>query len=274
MIKFPVFLFAGRDEVRRDLLVFHDPNEKFKAKSLLPFLGKPLVQWVIDVLEESEYVDKIYILGLNESDADLSGNLEYVPVRTRGTLYSKYKAGLKYLRSKNINPDNIIITFSDIPGMTLKGFNQFMEALQDRRGYDFVLGVVPADIIEDAIPNSERAVARIGKHNLVQGDVLFLSPRAIDEGEEVIKSFSNIRKKRSFKQILKFIAKKPRSWSKILKIFLKTATLEDAVLGFERAFGCKADVVLLDDPGIGMDMDLPGDYEKLEKYVKKIKKID
>ncbi len=274
MIKFPVFLFTGRDEVRRDLLVFHDPSEKYKAKSLLPFLGKPLVQWVIDILEKSEYVDKIYILGLDESDANLSGNLEFVPVRTRGNLYSKYKAGLKYLRSKDINPDNIVITFSDIPGMTLEGFNQFMEALQDKRGYDFVLGAVPADIIENAIPNSERAVARIGKHNLVQGDVLFLSPRAIDEGEEVIISFSNLRKKRSFRQILKFVAKKPKSWSKILKIIMKTATLEDAVLGFERAFNCKADVVLLDDPGIGMDMDLPGDYEKLEKYVKKIKKID
>ncbi len=274
MIKFPVFLFAGRDEIRRDLLVFHDPSEKYKAKSLLPFLGKPLVQWVIDVLDESEYVDKIYVLGLDETDADLSGNLEYVPVRTRGTLYSKYKAGLKYLRSKDINPENIIITFSDIPGMTLEGFNQFMEALQDRVGYDFVLGAVPADIIENAIPNSERAVARIGKHNLVQGDVLFLSPRVIDEGKEVIISFSNLRKKRSFRQILKFVAKKPKSWSKILKVFMKTATLDDAVIGFERAFNCKADVVLLDDPGIGMDMDLPQDFEKLENYVKKIKKID
>ena len=158
--------------------------------------------------------------------------------------------------------------------MTLKGFNKFMEALQNRAGYDFVLGVVPAEIIEDAIPNSERAVAQIGKHNLVQGDVLFLSPRVIDEGEEVIKSFSNLRKKRSFRQILKFVAKKPKSWTKILKIFMKTATIEDAVLGFERAFNCKADVVLLDDPGIGMDMDLPADYAKLETYVKKIKKID
>ncbi|MHA1347553.1 MAG: NTP transferase domain-containing protein [Candidatus Heimdallarchaeaceae archaeon] len=272
MMKFPVFLFAGRDEVRRDLLVFHDPSEKYKAKSLLPFLGKPLVQWVIDVLEESEYVEKIYVLGLDETDADLSGNLEYVPVRTKGSLYSKYKAGLKHLRRKNIDHDNIVITFSDIPGMTLEGFNQFMEALQERIGYDFVLGVIPADVIEEAIPDSERAVARIGKHNLVHADVLFLSPRVIDEGEDVIRSFSNLRKKRSFKQILKFVAKKPKSWSKLLKIFLKTATLEDAVLGFERAFNCKADVVLLDDPGIGMDMDLPSDYAKLEAYVKKIKK--
>ncbi|MBY9001512.1 MAG: hypothetical protein KGD64_11385 [Candidatus Heimdallarchaeota archaeon] len=112
MEQFPVFLFAGRDEIRRDLLVFHDPNEKYKAKSLLPFLGKPLVQWVIDILEESAYIDKIYILGLDESDADLNGNLEFVPVRSRGTLYSKYKAGLKYLRDKNIHPDNIIITFA------------------------------------------------------------------------------------------------------------------------------------------------------------------
>ncbi|MCK5141086.1 MAG: hypothetical protein KAQ70_02745 [Candidatus Heimdallarchaeota archaeon] len=274
MIKFPVFLFAGRDEVRRDLLVHHDPDEQYKAKSLLPFLGKPLVQWVIDVLDQSEYVDKIYVLGLDESDANLKGNLEFVPVRSIGTLYSKYKAGLKYLRSKNINPDNIIITFSDIPGMTLEGFNQFMEALQDKVGYDFVLGAVPADIIEEAIPNSERAVAQIGKHFLVQGDVLFLSPRVIDEGKEAIISFSNLRKKRSFRQILKFIAKKPKSWSKLMKVFLKIASLEDAVVGFERAFDCKADVVILDDPGIGMDMDLPGDYEKLEKYVKKIKKID
>ncbi|MCG3224355.1 MAG: hypothetical protein H7647_07810, partial [Candidatus Heimdallarchaeota archaeon] len=93
------------------------------------------------------------------------------------------------------------------------------------------------------------------------------------EGKEAIISFSNLRKKRSFRQILKFIAKKPKSWSKLMKVFLKIAFLEDAVVGFERAFDCKADVVLLDDPGIGMDMDLPGDYEKLEKYVKKIKKI-
>ena len=274
MSTYPVLLFGGRDTQRRQLLIDLDPEEQYKAKSLIPFLGKPMIQWVIDILEESEFVDKIYILGLEESDAELKGNLEYIPVQTEGMIFSKYKAGLDYLRSKNIHSKKIIIAFADIPGLTLKGFNEFMENVKEREGYDFILSVVPADVIEKAIPNSSRAVADLGKIKLVQGDILMLSPRAIEDGEKVINSFSTVRKKRSFLKLLLYIARKPKAWTKILKVLLKRATLHDGIVGFERAFDCKADAILIDDPGLGMDMDVPGDYERLEEYVKKIKTIE
>ena len=71
--------------------------------------------------------------------------------------------------------------------------------------------------------------------------------------------------------MLRFLARRPRTWPLILKFLLKRARLEDGERAFCLAFDCRAKAVIVPDPGFGMDMDLPEDYEKLERYVRRTK---
>ena len=138
MLKLPVFLFAGRDVQRRQLLVELDPEEKYKAKSLLPFLGKPLVQWVIDILEESEFVDKIYLLGIPHFAPRVRGRikksayiLEHQPLYNNFTWKNYIKKDLKLIK---IHAGVYLKNFSEIKKFNYQG-TDWPTAIQIRKKF-------------------------------------------------------------------------------------------------------------------------------------------
>ncbi|MCE7740227.1 MAG: hypothetical protein KAU62_15565 [Candidatus Heimdallarchaeota archaeon] len=273
MKKYPVFLMAGRDKERREIMKVFDPEMKYKSKCQLDLLGKPIIQWVIDELEKSKYVEQIYILGLSEEDLQLKGNLEYIPVETTAEVYDKYRVGFDYLKEKGRYHDMVIMCGSDIPAVKIESIDEFLQVVSEKDHYDFLWGVVPIEIAEAEFPEPDRTVGHFKDHSLFPGDIFALSYRAIETGEDTIRQFSDSRKKRSFWTVVWFIAKKPRTWLKIIKVFLKRATVKDGIRIFEIAFDCKADIVIIDDLGFGYDMDLIQDYERLERFVAKVKQI-
>ncbi len=271
VVKYPTFLMAGRDVNRRKIMEILDPEEKYKSKILLPMLGRPVIQWVLDELLKSQFVEKIYVVGLKEEDVELKGDVEFIPVETASDFIVKAKEGLEYLKNKGEDPVNIVFVNADVPGISVKSIDSFYSQLQKYEKYDVLLGVVEQEIVELAFPDSKRAPAKFRDYNLIQGEMLAMSPKIIEEKGEIIQEFSNRRKQRSFNVMVKFVARAPRSWYRILKVLLKVAKVRDAIIGVERAFKCKVDVILVEDPGFAMDMDLPEDYEILKKYVEQTK---
>ena len=57
----------------------------------------------------------------------------------------------------------------------------------------------------------------------------------------------------------------------ILKYLLRKLRVADTEESLSKAFGLKLKAAIIPDPGFGMDMDLPGDYEKLKSYVRQVK---
>jgi hypothetical protein len=162
--------------------------------------------------------------------------------------------------------------------MSTDSVNTFFSELEGMDGYDFVLGVVPEALVEEAFPNAQRVVARFTDHQVFPGELYALSPSAIARGQEVIAELSRRRrvkdrqgKRIGLRSVLRFLGRRPRTWPLILKFLLKRARLEDGERVFCLAFDCRAKAVIVPDPGFGMDMDLPEDYEKLERYVKRTK---
>lgn len=275
---YPVFVMCGRDAKRRRLLEVHDPEGKYKAKGLLPFLGKRLVEWQLEVLNQSPYVEGLYLLGLSAEDITFDYPVHYVPVETTADFADKLMAGKAYLENLGKSPGMVVISSSDAPGIRLEEVDAFFEALIAHRESEFVVSLVPEQVAEAEFPRSGRVVARFRDYQLFPGELYALSPRAIDLGHEVINELSARRRKinRNKKKVgmgpmLLFVARRPPMWGVIIKYLLGQATLADAEKGFSKAFGCKTKGVIISDAGFGMDMDLPEDYARLEEYVKKIK---
>jgi hypothetical protein len=276
--RYPVFVMCGRDAKRRRLLEVHDPEGKYKAKALLPFLGKRLIDWQMDVLRKSPYVEGLYLLGLSAEDITFDYPVHYVPVDTTADFADKLMAGKAYLESLGKSPEMVVISSSDAPGIRLEEVNQFFEALIVHQACEFVVSLVPEQVAEAEFPKSGRVVARFRDHQLFPGELYALSPRAIGIGREVINELSARRRKinRNKKKVgmgplLLFVAKRPPMWLVILKYLLGQATLADAEKGFSKAFTCKTKGIIIPEAGFGMDMDLPEDYARLEAYVKKTK---
>ena len=272
--KYPVFVMCGSDYQRRRLLQVIDPEGKYKSKALLPFLGKRLIDWQLGALSKSPYVEGLYLIGLSEEDAQFDYPVDYVPIETSSEFLDKLLTGLDYLSNQGKEPELVVISTCDTPGIREEDINIFFEQLNARDGEEFLLSLVPEDLIEAVFPGSRRVVMRFRDYQLVPGEMYALSPRAIQLGKEFIAGISQRRRqinrqtqKINPAPVIRLLAKKPDMWGVIIKYLLKAASLGDAERALTRSFKCKSKAVIIPDAGFGMDMDLPEDYELLEAYV-------
>ena len=278
--KYPVFVMCGRDAKRRKLMEVHDPEGKYKAKALLPFLGKHLIDWQIEELHKSPYVAEIYLLGLSEADITFDFPVQYVAVETNSSVADKLSAGLAFLTGKGIDPRMIVISSSDTPGIRQQEIDTFIQQLEQMKKVDYVQSLVPEAVGEVEFPRCGRAVARFRDHQVFPGELFAISPRAITIANQAIREINDQRrkinryaKKISIGPMISFIAKRPRTWLFIVKYALKLATLEDAEKALTAAFGIKIKGLIIPDAGFGMDMDLPEDYARLEEFVRRTKMV-
>ena len=232
---------------------------------------KTVLEWVVYEYSKSPYVEKICIVGLSEKDIKFDIPVEYIPVDPYSPISRKYIAGLEYLERNNLPRDKIVFSSSDCPGVKVETLNYFLNEIEKKEGYDFILSAIPLEIVEESFPDSKRGVARLKDINLTQGEIAMLSPYAIRKHVKTVDNITTIRKKRGFWPLFWYVARRPRAWPKLFKIAIKRGTLNDAIIGFSKAFKLKSDVVIINDAGLSLDMDLPEDYDKLKNYVEKMK---
>lgn len=269
---------CGRDEKRRKLLKTIDPEGHYKSKALLPFVGKRLIDWQLEALRQSPYVGEIFLVGLSEADVKFDYPVEYIPVKTESDIADKFIAGVDYLEAQGKNPDLIVISTSDAPGIQPEDINLFFEKVVELNDAEVILSLVPEDVLESAFPGSSRVVIRLKDHHLIPGELYALSPRAIRIGKPVISQLSQRRreinrqkKNISVGPVIRMLAQNPALWPVIIKYLLGTATLANAERAFSKAYDCKSRAVIIADAGFGMDMDLPEDYERLAEFVEQKK---
>ena len=266
--KFPILLLSGRDrDIRREIMQVLDPEEKYKGKCLLPFLGKPVIAWVVEELVKSEYVEGIYSLGVSREDIDFGDQVEYVPVDFCADLQEKYLAGYEYLKAQGKEFDEYIVCMADTPAMTVEVIDEFLSQVAEMEGYDFIIPLVPYELSQKWFPDAGRVTGNFRDYQIFPGEMLSFSPRAIVEGQEVIEEISVLRRKRSFWAVAWYVFKRPATWGKLLKIVLKFAKLKDAIRVLELAFKMKMGWIIIEDLGFGLDMDVSQNYEQLESYM-------
>lgn len=277
--QYPVLVLCGSDKKRRKLLNELDPEHKYKSKALLPFLGKRVIDWQLEAFQASPYVKDMYLLGLTEEDIQFERPVHYIPVNPTSRIDEKLVAGLNYLKDHNEDTNTIIVTTSDTPGLETKSINLFFEAIESLDGmYDGVVTAVPEKAALKEFSTRNRVVARFRDHQVFPGELFALSERAIIGAQKEIQDVSNIRRlfnrqneNISLGPILRYIARKPGLWIMIIRYLLRILTLEEAESALSRAFKFRLKAVIIPDPGFGMDMDLPEDYQSLETYVRRTK---
>ena len=276
--QYPVFVMCGRDAERRKLLEVIDPGGQYKAKALLPFLGKRLIDWQLEELRHCPYIDAIYLIGLSPDDISFDFPINYIPAETTSDFADKLVLGLDYLVSIGKEPDLVVVSSSDAPAINVREINTFFESLVEFQNFDFIISLVPEQIVEAAFPQSGRVTARFKDQQVFPGELFALSPRAIRIGQDVISEIGRRRRKInrqrrniSLGPLLRYLARRPQSWSVLIKYLLGTATLADAERAFSAAFDCATKGVIIPDAGFGMDMDLPEDYSRLQDFVRKTK---
>jgi CTP:molybdopterin cytidylyltransferase MocA len=255
-----------------------DPEGKYKTKALLPFLGKRLVDWQLEALRQSPYIEGLYLLGISQEDAKFDFPVHYVPCETVSEFGDKLIRGLAYLEEEGKTPDTVIISSCDAPGIRVGEINQFFEAIEADPGKEVYISLVPEEVGEAVFPKSGRVVARFKDFKVFPGELMALSPKAIRMQKTVIDELGLQRRKINRKKskislgpMLSYLAKRPSVWPLLIKFGLGKATLADGERGISKTFSTDIKGIIISEAGFGMDMDLPEDYARLEDYVRRVK---
>ncbi len=281
--KYPVFVLCGRDAKKRELIRLLDPDDKYKTKALLPFLGKRIVDWQIEELRKSPYTGEIFLLGISEEMAKFDFPVHYVPVPTISTFAEKLKAGLDYVRSLGMDEELFVVSSSDTPGISVGPINQFFEEVEKYKDYDYVQSVVPDDVTSAVFPDHKRVVAKFKDVHVYPGELYAMSAFGIREKLDLIDEIGggrrNIKKKKRTKKssaltpILLLVLRHPRTWLRIILFLMGQLKMKGGEKILEIFAKAKVKAVIISDAGFGMDIDLKEDYDKVKKYVSQVRKI-
>ena len=278
MMAYPVLILCGRDQKRRELLAVHDPEGNYPSKSTLPMHGKRVLDWQLETMCESPYVGEMYLIGLSPEEFPFPQKLNYISVERTSTILEKIILGSQTIIDKYPELDHLIVCTGDVPGISTDSINDFFKEFNQNIGADVLLSAVPEDITLIEFPEHGRVVGRFKDQAIYPGEMLAFKhtiiPTLMDEIDQLAKirrQFNRRSDTTKLIPVMRYLAKKPRLWTLILKYLSGKLSIKEMESILSRVYRMKLKVIIISDPGFGMDMDLPEDYLKLSDYVLKTK---
>lgn len=275
---YPVLVLCGSDPKRRELLKVLDPEEKYPSKVLLPLLGKRVIDWQLEALLASSYVGEIYLLGLTQSDYPIKDPIHHIPIDTTSTILEKITAGSKIISKNYPDLEHIVISTGDAPAITTKSIDLFFRELIQHNDADVLLTGVPEDITLEIFPDHGRVVGKFKDQDIYPGEMFALRNNILPVLENEINQLSSRRRQFNRRSdtsklgpILRYLARKPGLWLMIIKYLRGILTVDELETILSKVFNLNIKTAIIPDPGFGMDMDLPEDYQKLSDYIKQTK---
>jgi NDP-sugar pyrophosphorylase family protein len=277
-IVYPILVLCGRDSVRRELLQVLDPDGKFASKALIPMHGKRVLDWQLEALCDSDYVGDIYLIGLSREEYPCEEKITYIPVELTSTILEKITIGSEFIKKNFPDLEHVIVSTGDAPAMSTASVDLFFQDLSQNLDVDVLISGVPEDITKEIFPEHGRVVGRFKDQDVYPGEMIAFRYKMISKLKDEIDQLTIRRRQFNRREdtsklgpIMRYLAKRPRLWMLIIKYLSGNLTVDELEKTMSRVYGMKMKTVIIPDPGFGMDMDLPEDYEKLSDYVEKTK---
>lgn len=207
-------ILAGGSINDRDALF---PVAGYSRKSMLPVLGKPMVQWVIQALEQAETISDIIVVGIE----DLSWHQPAKSVTAcadAGSMLANIKCGLDVVNQGGETQPYVLLASADIPAISGEIVDWRVRSAL-RSGADLDYAVVTRTTMERRFPHSNRSYLRLKDHELCGGDLNVVRTSLAGEDE---------------------------LWERIIRA-RKSALRQAALLGFDLFLGMLTHRISLDD---------------------------
>lgn len=243
------FVLAGGKD-NRD---FKDCNNK----ALLPIYGKPMLQYIVDALRKSDYIDGIAIIG----DPDLLRDRINIDssrdifLQEDEMMIDNVIKGLKYFHDQ----EKILIITSDIPFITPKAIDHFIQASLDSKA-DFTYPIIRKEIQMETYPDMQRTYVKLKEGPFTGGNMSLIKPNIgdplIDLGRHMIE---NRKKPWKMVQIL--------GMGFLVQLLLGILTIEKLENRIGSLLSINPKAIITPYAEIGNDVDKEEDIELAKKYI-------
>jgi CTP:molybdopterin cytidylyltransferase MocA len=228
-------------------------------KSMLPVAGKPMVQWVIEAIDQSKAVSHIVVAGL-EDPLWFATTKPVITAPDAGSMLTNIKNGLDIVNDSNHQEEFVLLASGDIPTITPEIVDWRVRGAITV-GADINYAVVTKETMEARFPHSQRSYVRLRDMQVCGGDLNVLRTSLVGED---------------------------KLWERIIQA-RKSAWRQASLLGYDLLFQLLARRISLEVAGrkvserlgifgvgsvspyaeLAMDIDKPAHLEVVEKVMQK-----
>jgi GTP:adenosylcobinamide-phosphate guanylyltransferase len=222
-------------------------------KAMVDVAGKPMVQWVLDALSDSDQIDNVIIVGLTDKSG-LNCKKKMYFVSNQGKMVENLQAGAKKVKEINEKAEFVLIASSDIPGISSEMVDWVVKtALQEK--VDIVYNVIQREVMEKRFPGSKRTWTKLSDMEVCGGDLNAARVSMIvDDDTEMWEKITNSRKN-PLKQAALI------GYGTALMLLTGKLSLQDAETRVMKRMNISGRAMVCPYAEVGMDVDKPHQLE-------------
>lgn len=229
-------------------------NTQGAPKAMIELGGRPMVQWVLDALSDSQSINHVVVVGLSkECGVTCTKPLEFLP--NQGGMLANIFAGAHRILSIHPGAEVLFSVSSDIPAIT-GAIVDWMADQVSAGEYDVYYNFITRQAMESRFPGSKRTYTRFKDAEVCGGDLTaFRSQLLTSDGgiwQELVSARKNVLKQAAI-----------IGYGTLFKLLMRQLTIEEAVARVSRRLGLRARALECPYPEIGMDVDKPFQFELL-----------
>ncbi len=231
--------------------------ENVNNKALIMLDSRPMIEYIVDVLNNSENIDKILVVGPKNELLPYIGEKVEEILNPGNSILENMEIGLNYFNST----ENLLLITSDIPLITAEAIDEFLRICTTRKaciGYP----IITKEKIIKKYPETERTYVKMKEGIFCGGNITFFKPDVFFQNKKLIKElFENRKATWKYAKILglKFI----------LKFLFKTLTLEEVEKRVTDILGYNSIAVMVSYPEIMIDLDKLSDLKLIRNCLEK-----
>src|SRR5512133_418660 len=223
-----------------------------RLKSLLEIAGRPMVQWVLDAVDNAPSVGTVVLIGIEDS-AGLTCRKPLVTLPDLGALMDNIQQGAKTLQELHPEDTHVVSISADIPAINADIVEAMIKQFSPRE-VDIYYSVVEREVIEKRYPGSHRTFLKVKDTQVCGGDLNCFSKHAALDPNAMWKELISLRKS-PLKQAAMI------GLGTLILILLRRLTLDEAVKRVCKRLGITGRAVRVPFAEIGMDVDKPFQFE-------------
>jgi GTP:adenosylcobinamide-phosphate guanylyltransferase len=231
-------------------------------KALLDIHGKPMIQWVLDALDQASLVERIFVVGL-PAYTDLTTKKPLALVPDQGGMLENIQAGVAEILRDRPQARKVLAGTSDIPAITPQMVDWLAGQVLES-DHDIYYTVIAKEQMEARFPGARRSYVRLKNMEICGGDLNAIDTSVVGSNTALYHRLITARKS-AFRQAALL------GYDTLFLLLLHQMSLEDAVAQVSKRLGIRGRALLSPYPELGMDVDKPHQLEIMRRDLAPIK---
>lgn len=224
-------------------------------KALLPVAGKPMGQWVLDALDDSAGIDRVFVVGL-DPDRGLRSRKIVAWLPDSGSLFANARAGAEAAIAAGGGP-LVLLASVDVPAILPAQVDWVIDRALESED-DFYYSVIDRATMERSFPGSGRSYIRFRDREVCGGDLTVIRPVALKASGKIWERLTAGRK--SSARIALAVG-----LDVLVRLLFRRLSVADAVRIASARLGFRGRALDCPHAELGMDVDKPFQHEMLER---------